>query len=251
MKISHEVPLQLLEVSRFFNDYDYALVHLLEESEKYRLFFEKSKALGREIILDNSLYELKESFDPEKFLYWVQKINPTVYIIPDDYDPEINLRKFDDWLILEKKSNCLNKKMAVIHGDSYSDLVFSYQKMDKELRAYDMIAFSTGSKIMKEEGRSAIIRKMYRTGVINQKREHHLLGAILPQEFETYRNISWIVSVDTSSPIMATFENMKFHHGLNSKPQTTVNEIFFENRFVNWELLYYNIRAFRLICNRR
>ena len=33
--ISHEVPLSLLEMSRWFNDYDYALVHLFEDYPHY------------------------------------------------------------------------------------------------------------------------------------------------------------------------------------------------------------------------
>ncbi len=35
MKVSHETPYCLLEDSRFFNDYDYCLPHLLDEEPKY------------------------------------------------------------------------------------------------------------------------------------------------------------------------------------------------------------------------
>jgi hypothetical protein len=69
VQISHESPLCLLEKSREYNDYDYALVHLFEKYEQYYNFFAKSLKLGRRVILDNSLFELKESFDPEKFMF--------------------------------------------------------------------------------------------------------------------------------------------------------------------------------------
>lgn len=39
MLVSHEVPLSLLEKSRSFNDYDYALVHLLEIYPAYKQFY--------------------------------------------------------------------------------------------------------------------------------------------------------------------------------------------------------------------
>jgi hypothetical protein len=39
IKVSHEVPRCLLYDSENFNDYDYALVHLLEEDETYREYF--------------------------------------------------------------------------------------------------------------------------------------------------------------------------------------------------------------------
>ena len=47
--------------SRSFNDYDYALVHLFETHPKYYEFFEESLLRGREVYLDNSLFELRES----------------------------------------------------------------------------------------------------------------------------------------------------------------------------------------------
>jgi hypothetical protein len=61
MKFSHEVPLCLLEDSLEFNDYDYALVHLLDKDKDYVDFFMKAKQQGRYIILDNSLHELGHS----------------------------------------------------------------------------------------------------------------------------------------------------------------------------------------------
>ena len=55
MQISHEVPLCMLEASRFFNNYDYALVHMFEKYPEYYQFFKKSLVMGRNVILDNCL----------------------------------------------------------------------------------------------------------------------------------------------------------------------------------------------------
>jgi len=38
MKISHEVPLSLLEKSLMFNDYQYVLPHLIDKYNEYKLF---------------------------------------------------------------------------------------------------------------------------------------------------------------------------------------------------------------------
>ena len=57
IKTSHEVPLSMLEQSRAFNDYDYALVHLFEKYPKYYDFFKKSIEMGRDVLLDNSIFE--------------------------------------------------------------------------------------------------------------------------------------------------------------------------------------------------
>ena len=68
IKVSHESPLSMLEISRTYNDYDYALVHLFETHPGYFNFFEDSIKRGRHVILDNSIFELGKAFDSRKFL---------------------------------------------------------------------------------------------------------------------------------------------------------------------------------------
>ena len=55
MLVSHESPISMLDESRNYNDYDYALVHLFEKEPEYYNFFKVSKTLGREVLLDNSI----------------------------------------------------------------------------------------------------------------------------------------------------------------------------------------------------
>ena len=83
MKISHEVPLFLLEDSQKFNDYDYALVHLLDSDQDYANYFIKAKQEGRYIILDNSLHELGTAYNDSGLLHWIDKIRPNEFIVPD------------------------------------------------------------------------------------------------------------------------------------------------------------------------
>ena len=66
MLVSHESPISILDKSKDYNDYDYALVHLFETHPKYYNFFKESIKLGREVLLDNSIFELGESFEPGK-----------------------------------------------------------------------------------------------------------------------------------------------------------------------------------------
>ena len=43
VKISHEVPITLLEESKTFNDYDYCLPHLLDQHDLYEQYFRQAK----------------------------------------------------------------------------------------------------------------------------------------------------------------------------------------------------------------
>ena len=91
MRVSHEVPIDLLEKSRTFNDYDYALVHLFKEYPEYYNFFVESLKQGRDVILDNSLFELGEMFDHLEFAtacldlgqHQKEDLNNFAYIVPD------------------------------------------------------------------------------------------------------------------------------------------------------------------------
>ena len=39
--------------------------------------------LGREVLLDNSIFELGEAFDSDKFAKYVEELKPSYYIVPD------------------------------------------------------------------------------------------------------------------------------------------------------------------------
>ena len=71
MLVSHEVAKSVLNLSLIFDDYDYFLIHQIFKFQEYRDFFKKSKDLNRRQILDNSLYELKETFDPDVFADYI------------------------------------------------------------------------------------------------------------------------------------------------------------------------------------
>ena len=50
IKIAHEAPKSIFNEMQKFTDYDYALVHLLEEDEEYLKLFEEAILKGREVI---------------------------------------------------------------------------------------------------------------------------------------------------------------------------------------------------------
>ena len=86
IKVSHEVPLCILNQSIEFNDYDYCLPHLMDEYEEYEDFFIKSKNNGRYIMMDNSLHELGQPYSEDRLLYWLDKLKPQEFFIPDYWE---------------------------------------------------------------------------------------------------------------------------------------------------------------------
>jgi hypothetical protein len=132
MKLSHEVPLCLLEDSLDFNDYDYALVHLLDKDEDYANFFIKAKQQGRYIILDNSLHELGEAYNDSGLLYWVDKLRPNEFIVPDVWqDTNASIANAKKWSTIELPKGVT--KVAVIQAENFTGAFICYDTY-KEFR---------------------------------------------------------------------------------------------------------------------
>jgi hypothetical protein len=254
MKVSHEVPLCLLEDSLDFNGYDYALVHLLDKDEDYANFFLQAKQQGRYIILDNSLHELGTAYHDSGLIHWVEKLLPQEFIVPDVWQDTIhsivNARK---WAQIELPEEVT--KVAVVQATNLADAITCYQ-VYKDL-GYKKIAFSYGAdyyldhsshpnkNIAKSLGRIQVISKMYEVGAILKKDRVHLLGCQVPQEFSWYKDMPFIETIDTSNPVMATLDGIKYgRNGLTEKPKANMNDHFYTTE-IDYNLLDWNLRMFR------
>ena len=65
IKVSHELPLCLLDKSKELNDYDFCLPTYWFKSEEYKQYFLNAKAEGRFIIADNGLFNIGSSLYEE------------------------------------------------------------------------------------------------------------------------------------------------------------------------------------------
>lgn len=260
-KIAHESPISIFNDVQEITDYDYALVHLFEENERYLNQFKKAKAKGREIILDNSIFELGEAFSADKFYPWIYNLMPDWYIIPDALeDAEKTVRNVKQWRFVE---GC--KSIGVVQGKSYEEIKWCYQEIEPLV---DKVAISFDySFFVNEElngklptvyhhymyGRDALLHRMLFDGVVNTSKPHHLLGCGLPQEFSSYKEFDWIDSIDTSNPVVAGLKGIRYNStmGLEDKPKqklfTLINSESPDKGIL--EMIKYNIECFRSIVN--
>lgn len=263
MKIAHEAPLSIIDVIKCVTDYDYALVHLFDESKEYYNYFKNSIKQGRTVYLDNSVYELGKSFDADEFADWIKKLKPTAYVIPDVIDNYKETKKqFDDWL---KKYNDLpGKKIGVVQGNNYEELCACYKYMNQHA---DIIAISfnheyyfdlfpdSNKYVSMCIGRPHLLETMFESGIINTSKPHHLLGCSLPQEFVKYKDYPWIDSVDTSNPVVHGMANIEYDtyndeiYHLNNKNSEKLFKLI-DNGVSNSQLITIieNIRKFRINC---
>jgi hypothetical protein len=259
VKISHETPFCLLEKSFEFNDYQYALPHLLESNEEYRNHFIKCKEIGVEIYLDNSLHELGYAMDADTLLKWIDILRPSNFFIPDVWeDYAASIRNAKQWSKVQLPKGVT--KVAVVQAKSIYEAGLCVQAY-RDL-GYKKIAFSYGAEYYHSEmcphpnkdlgkaiGRFMVLSNFQKNKTLLPNDRVHLLGTASPIEFGMYKNMPFIESIDTSNPIMAAIGEMPYTKmGLHMKPIANMNKYQDVSiDFVNEDLVEYNVEMFRQI----
>ncbi len=270
IKVSHESPIALLPESILYNDYQYCLVHLMEEEPEYRdWFLGKYRAIrpDGEILLDNSIFELKEAFDSEKYAQWCEKIKPNYYIVPDvlesAYGTIANFKAFT-----QDYSGLPGATIGAVQGKTWTDVVDCYKFMSEnadyiamsfDFSMYNVTGFNRlidNEKLMRQTtGRQNLVKRLIDEGWWDWDKPHHLLGASLAREFKWYvnNNIYNIRSLDTSNPVVAGLLGYPYQgdFGLSHKPsQLLAHMIRAQPDDDAKELIRYNTKMFKSIIGR-
>lgn len=263
MKIAHEAPISIFPTVQRMTDYDYALVHLFESNMIYYRMFKDAVINGREVILDNSIFELGESFDGDVYFKWIEQLHPTWYIIPDILEDTLGtLRKMDKWQARYAVNPSI-KSIGVVQGKTYQQIVECYKdiapRVDKVAISFDYsyyIESTQGFRPINKYaawmfGRQKLLNDLLNDGIIDTNKPHHLLGCGLPQEFTAYKNYKWIDSVDTSNPIVHGLNGVAYRPtGLDDKISTKLIEYMSEEvTDTQLAIIKGNVEQFRKFCN--
>lgn len=265
IQIAHEAPLSVFEKMQGWTDYDYALVHLFEENERYLNHFKNAVKSGRTVYLDNSIFELGTAFDPDRFRYWINELKPTWYIIPDALeDCNKTLAQAYDWWIHPDRPK-RGYTIAVAQGNSYEDLAHCYSVL-RRMDGIDMIAISFDYSFFEDwfpdeptkyhrwmKGRIELLDRLTKDNVIDIYRPHHLLGCGLPQEGRLgnyYKKYPWIHSMDTSNPVIHGLLDISYNdlEGLENKESVKLFTLIDSSAdSVKLAAIKYNVKLFRMM----
>lgn len=259
MKISHEVPLSMLEESFKFNDYDYLLPHLLKH-EDYKNHFIKAKSKDRLIIMDNGLFEGVIHSETE-LIDIIKRFKPGIFIIPDAWNSSnISLNNAIRWVKYNKSSlpvetnlmgviQCTTLEEAKELYKKYADLGITHIAFNHSSELYPNIFPHKNKLVSQAMGRVKLINELLSSGIINPDFYHHLLGCSLPQEFMYYEGYDFIKSVDTSNPIISGMLDIPYKQkGSLYKPKTKIDNFVNHDVTLHKKTIYYNINTFKEYC---
>jgi len=283
IKVSHEMPLALLKdgTEKRSNDYFYALVHLFPDHPDYYQYVIDAIKSGRDVILDNSAYELHgKPFDTKGFVGWIESLaqdtsvdlvnKHLTYIIPDVFD--MRQETFDiarDFL--EEYEGLAGKAMVVCQGKSFLELTRIFQdftelagvtKIGINFMSKAYLTFSSNVEKLKpldewsqrSVGRKYFIEHLYHSGLLGI-RPVHLLGATIPSEFRYYTEehpilSTFIHSMDTSAPIIqGMFSNEVYSRvselNVTKRPEKLAEHLLDDISDAQKSRILYNIEVFR------
>jgi hypothetical protein len=240
----------------------------MDENPEYKYNFLIASDSKREIILDNSIFELGEAYDAERYNYWINTLRPTWTIIPDVLNSKDGtLAKLEEWFTKYPRTSKLTSVIAVCQGSTTEEAVECFEALNAH-PLVNKIGISFDSAAHKEGlilhptsyhkhmyGRINFVNQITKFGARKVK-PLHLLGCSLPQELYAYRKNPNIDSVDTSSPVVHGFYDISYemvnelHYGLNDKhPQKLFTLINEEPNLTQRVKIAENIAKFREIAN--
>lgn len=261
MKISHEVPLELLSWSKTVNDYEYILPYFYLRYPEYKAFYLQCKEEGRFSILDNGLFE-GETYSTNALLELIGLLNPNIFVVPDEWDSwSKTYEHAQEWSKLKDKLLPNTNLMIVLQGEDFNeikrlykwcyDLGYRYFALNHSSSAYSKLFPHKNRLVSKMMGRIQMVHLM--SNVFADDVYVHLLGASLPQEFMYYEGYDFLKSVDTSNPILvgANKETYGDFGSMLTKPKDKMEKFFEQDMLPNMNFITENVREFRKIIEKK
>lgn len=263
--ISHESPLQLLEKSKEYNDYQYILPYFYKRYPEYKYFMDNYDGLK---YCDNGLFE-GETYTIQEQIQLIKETKCNLYIVQDTWNNSIQTLKDAKYWMGLKKSGVLEPElnlMVVLQGTSFSEIELLYQQcvdlgykhfaFNHSSIAYQNDINSLEGEILKAKvGRIQLIKRLWEKNIIKEYHWIHLLGATDITEFNYYNQglPNVVNSIDTSSPIIKGIEGELYDDTTMKLKSKYKMEKYFDKEVDPQQLDYIlkNIKIFKNIVNNK
>ena len=211
-------PIPLLEQFASQSSKHLCLAHLVDSSNQYASFYRRMRERGDYVIIDNSAFELGQSYEPQKLIQLGHKCKANAIVLPDYPGQEsiVTIEAAKRWIPLFK--------------DNGFDTFFVPQSkvgdLSDWLRAYDFATTNPdidiiGMSILGIPNALPKISRTYARVVMTQllqnqqrfaNKKHHYLGlnSGVNLEVPSLLNMNALWSVDSSGPVWSGANGIRY-----------------------------------------
>lgn len=188
------------------------LAHLVHTDKQYAEFYRNRKKAGDFIMLDNSAYELKESFSPDLLLDLGKSINADAIVLPDyPFEPaQKTIDAAEKYIPLFKQHGFKSFFVPQSKTGDLHDWIRAYQygSMNPDIEILGMSILGIPNALNAVDpsySRVVMTALLQDRGLFNKNKHHHYLGlnAGPALEIPSLIRMGAINTIDSSGPIWA------------------------------------------------
>lgn len=227
--VSHEIPKVLLPYHDLINNFSYVLAHLLGEDEEYSDFYKKKLQEDEYSILDCSTFELGKSIDSNELWDLACEYEPTHLVLPDKlHDKDFTIEESTKFIEKHGNNDITIKFIGVVQGQTFDDLIeccnvfYNHSKIDTIAIPFDCLPNSVDNIVPRVIFFREYLLPFLSSKFINHNyKKIHFLGVQSPSELLLYseQEKQKIYSIDTSSPIIYGWNNIRYGECGPTKPK--------------------------------
>ena len=140
IKLSFECPVKHLDEYAPHMDYDFALAHLVMESDEYREYYLK-QSKKRLVILDNSMFELGHPLSSKEIADCAKQINAHEVVAPDYLNVEQTVNAVQELKIELDKQQIKADVLGVCQGQSFEEWIHCHRQLIHTFCKEDLYLF--------------------------------------------------------------------------------------------------------------
>ena len=217
-------PISLLEFTKLSTSH-LVLAHLVSESQEYAGFYKERSAQGDFVMMDNSAYELKEPYSPDKLLELAGRCGAHAIVLPDYpfQEAQVTIDAANKFAPIFKAAGYKTFFVPQSKKGDKEDWISSYEWASTN-DAIDIIGMSILGipnaipHIDPTFARVVMTEKLMQLGVFNHNKHHHYLGLNggPRTEIPSLLRMNALDTIDSSGPIWSAVLGHEYTNNADS-----------------------------------
>ena len=206
------------------------LAHLVDADEEYAAFYKTRSEAGDFIMCDNSAYELKEPYSPEKLVELGRKCGAHAIVLPDyPFQPaQVTINAAQNFISVFKNAGFKTFFVPQSKRGDLEDWIRAYvwatNQPDIDIIGFSILGIPNAlDKVDPSYARVVMTQILIDRGVFNKNKHHHYLGLNSGPALENPSLIRMgvIDTIDSSGPVWAAVMGHEYTRNADSFQQTS------------------------------